>query len=446
MRINFSGGPPMKHNPREIRNALFSLIREVGKNTSCFVRNPERDFTRKRKLDMETLLCVLLTMENKPLSCELLHYFGVRPDVVSASAFVQQRAKLLPEALEYIFRRFSSMFHGDRLYRGYRLLAMDGSDVQIPTDPTDAETFFPGSRGQKSFNITKIATLYDLLNHTYADALVKGKAVANENKLLVEMVKRSEIEEPVILTADRNFECWDTLAQLQSKGWNYVIRVKESKGFIAGLDVPETEEFDLPVELTLTRRHTKAFKELCKNRNRYRYIPTSVRCGPLDESSEPFYTLHFRLVRLKLPNDMYEVLVTNLDQSQFPPAELSTLYKMRWGIETSFRELKYTVGLLNFHGKKPAFIRQEIFARIIMYNFTECIVARTVIKKDGCKHACTFNFTQAVYICREIFRRKADPELMDLTIARYVSPVRPGRNYPRKPNQKGQVYFIYRPA
>ena len=43
----------MKHNPREIRNALFSLIQEVGKNTSCFVRNPERDFTRKRKLDME---------------------------------------------------------------------------------------------------------------------------------------------------------------------------------------------------------------------------------------------------------------------------------------------------------------------------------------------------------------------------------------------------------
>ena len=90
------------------------------------------------------------------------------------------------------------MFHGDRLYRGYRVIAADGSDTQIPTDPTDAETFFLGSNGQAPFNITKIAALYDLLNHTYDDVLIKGKTVANENKLLVEMVKRSKIREPVI--------------------------------------------------------------------------------------------------------------------------------------------------------------------------------------------------------------------------------------------------------
>ena len=137
-------------------------------------------------------------MENKTLSCELLRYFGVRPDIVSAAAFVQQRAKLLPKALEYILRRFSGMFHGDRLYRGYRVIAADGSDTQIPTDPTDAETFFLGSNGQAPFNITKIAALYDLLNHTYDDVLIKGKTVANENKLLVEMVNRSKIREPVI--------------------------------------------------------------------------------------------------------------------------------------------------------------------------------------------------------------------------------------------------------
>lgn len=436
----------MKHSPKEVRNALISLIREVGKNAPLFARDPSRDFTRKRKLDIETLLHVLLTMENKTLSCELLRYFGVRADVVSAPAFIQQRAKLLPEALEYILRKFSAMFRGSQLYRGYRLLAVDGSDIQIPTDPADAETFFPGSGNQKPFNITKIAAIYDLLNHTYVDALVKGKAMANENKLLIEMVKRSEIEEPVILTADRNFECWDTLAQLQNKGWNYLIRVRESKGFIAGLDVPETGEFDLPIDLSLTRRQTKAIRELCKNRNRYRYIPTSVRCEPLDAYAGPFYTLHFRLVRLKLPNGKSEVLVTNLDQSQFPPDELSSLYRMRWGVETSFRELKHTVGLLHFHGKKPAFIRQEIFARIIMYNFTACIASRAVIRKDGCKHGYAINFTQAVFICRELFRGRADPELVGPAIARYVSAVRPGRSFPRKKKPKGPVYFIYRAA
>ena len=177
----------MKHDPKTIRNALFSIIREVVKNAPAFVRDPERDFTRKRKLDMESVIRILLGMEGKTLSRELLDHFGVRPDVASAPAVVQQRAKLLPEAMEHIFRAFASMFRGNRLYRGYRLLAMDGSDVQIPTDPADAESYFPGIRGRKPFNVTKIGALYDLMNHTYVDAIVKGKAIANENKLLVEM-------------------------------------------------------------------------------------------------------------------------------------------------------------------------------------------------------------------------------------------------------------------
>ncbi|NOJ73972.1 transposase [Paenibacillus alvei] len=40
---------------------------------------------------------------------------------------------------------------------------------------------------------------------------------------------------------------------------------------------------------------------------------------------------------------------------------------MRWGIETSFRALKYIVGLTNFHAKKRESITQKIFARMILY-------------------------------------------------------------------------------
>lgn len=436
----------MKRDSKNIWKVLFSLIREVVKQAPAFVRDPERDFTRKRKLDMETMILFLLCLEGNSLSCELLNHFGVRPDVASASAFIQQRAKLLPEAMEYIFQGFASVFHGSRLYRGYRLLAMDGSDVQIPTNPEDTESYFPGSRGQKPFNVTKIGALYDLMNHTYVDAIVKGKAVANENKLLVEMLKRSETKSPVILIADRNFECWDTLAQLQEKGWHYLIRVKEHKGFISGLDVPDTEEFDLPVELSLTRRQSKEARELLKNRNQYRYIPTSVRCDPLDESGDPFYTLRFRLVRIKLPNGKVEVLVTDLNQKDFPPGELKRLYDMRWGIETSFRELKYTVGLLHFHGKKATFIRQEIFARLILYNFTESITNRAAVKKADCRHAYCVRFKEAVLICRKLLRGSAHPELVEPTITRYVSPIRPGRRRPRKMNPKEPVFFVYRAA
>ena len=435
----------MKHSPREVKDTLFRLIREIAEDAPLYARNPERDFTRTRKLPMETVLKILLGMGNASLPDELLAHFGCTPDAASAPAFIQQRAKLLPEAVETLFRGFTEAFSGDRTERGYRLLAMDGSDVRIPTNPADEDTYFPGSNGQKPFNLKKLGALYDLLNRTYVDALVKGKVVANENKLLVEMVKRSNIREPVILMADRNFECWDTMAQLQNKGWNYVIRIKGNKGIASGLDLPDSEEYDLPIHLALTRKQSKEIKELLKDRNHYRYIPTSVRFDLLDSDAQ-FYHLSFRIVRFKLDNGTLETLVTNLDPVNFPPPELKRLYAMRWGIETSFRELKYTIGLRYFHGKKADFIRQEIFARLIMYNFSERITARAAIKKDGCKHTYLANFTRAVHICKELFRGRADPDFVEDVIARYLSPVRPGRKNPRNLRQQEAVYFIYRAA
>ena len=48
--------------------------------------------------------------------------------------------------------------------------------------------------------------------------------------------------------------------------------------------------------------------------------------------------------------------------------------------EFAFRELKYTVGLLHFHAKKVENITQEIFARLIMYNFSELITSHGAFK------------------------------------------------------------------
>ena len=36
---------------------------------------------------------------------------------------------------------------------------------------------------------------------------------------------------------------------------------------------------------------------------------------------------------------------------------------MRWGIETSFRNLKHTLGLLHLHAKKVEFVLQEITSK-----------------------------------------------------------------------------------
>lgn len=55
------------------------------------------------------------------------------------------------------------------------------------------------------------------------------------------------------------------------------------------------------------------------------------------------------MVRLEIQPGCYETLVTNTDDSV---KKLKDLYASRWGIETRFRDLKYSVGLTHFHAKK----------------------------------------------------------------------------------------------
>ena len=138
--------------------------------------------------------------------------------------------------------------------------------------------------------------------------------------------------------------------------------------------------------------------------------------------------------------------MTNLDATSFPPFELKQLYNMRWGIETSFRELKYTVGLLHFHAKKVECIYQEIFARLIMYNFTELITSPVVISKADLKYTYKVNFSVAVHICRQFFLGNVSPPDVEALIRRYVSPIRPGRSRPRNMTTKYAVSFMYRVA
>lgn len=47
---------------------------------------------------------------------------------------------------------------------------------------------------------------------------------------------------------------------------------------------------------------------------------------------------------------------------------MKKLYHLRWGIESSFRKLKYDLGCIQFHSKQDNFIEMEIYAHMIMFN------------------------------------------------------------------------------
>lgn len=170
------------------------------------------------------------------------------------------------------------------------------------------------------------------------------------------------------------------------------------------------------------------------------------------------HNMTIRIVRFKINNTGddatdYETIATSLNREQFPPEEIKRLYHMRWGIETSFRELKYSIGISHLHTRKDTAAMQEVYARLIMYNFSQCITMHVVInqkavRKKRRKWIYQANFTYAMHLCKDYFRNH-DPDPPDITarIAAEILPVRPDRQDKRKTIMpKSFVWFLYRVA
>lgn len=203
----------------------------------------------------------------------------------------------------------------------------------------------------------------------------------------------------------------------------------------------------MPVQLYLTRKQNQTVKALQKKHpGIYRFLPTNVKLDCLPLGSSEFYPISFRIVRFKISEHSTETLITNLDADFFSVDELKHLYHLRWGIETSFRQLKYTIGLSLFQSKKVEYITQEIFARLTMYNFCELITSHVVIQKKPGKHVYQTNFTAAVHICRQFLRGAVSPPNVEALILRQLVPIRPGRSTPRKMKNIKFNGFFYRIA
>lgn len=437
--------------PKQVKKILFSEIKHVAQNSDLYCMDPQRNFSRNRKLSFSTVIKSIIGMESKNLTNELIDVFKNSCDYPSASAFVQQRQKIKPTAFKEIFDRFTSKIL-NRSKSELQILAVDGSDIQIPTNPDDEASFCSNVNGKKPYNLLHLNALYDLDKHLYTDAFIQGKKNGNEHIALQQMIDRSNIKNALII-ADRGYESYNNMAHIQESGCFFLIRIKDGKnGIKNGLVLPTTDEFDVDIRLKLTRKQTNEMKKLfIEDKNHYKFIPHSTPFDYLPKELKKFdpiqfYELRFRIVRFKISEDMYETILTNLDTEKYPPKKLKELYAARWGIETSFRELKYTIGMLDFHSKKVMCIHQEIYAHLIMYNFAEMITSHVVIEKKQRKYTYKANFSVAAHMCRQFYHGKTASPDLEAIIARNIIPIRTDRHYKRNPIVKTFHGFLYRVA
>ncbi len=106
--------------------------------------------------------------------------------------------------------------------------------------------------------------------------------------------------------------CTNILEKVVKK---FVIRVKDTKsnGFLKGFGLSQKGIFDKEVNLWLTRRHTNKIKA----DKSYQFLRKKASFDYLSHDSKDSYPVSFRVVRIKLSEDSYESLITNLDSFTF---------------------------------------------------------------------------------------------------------------------------------
>ena len=436
---------------KTVKNKLLSIIDQMDRVHWLFTRNPNTDFCRTKKWSFTDIMRFILAMEGKAIKDELLEHFNFSKNTPSGASFNQRRAQILPEAFEFLFNEFTHTISQPKLYHGYRLLACDGSDLNIAHNPDDETTYFQSTPDSKGFNQIHLNALYDLRSRTYIDAIIQPSRMENEYKAMCDMVDCYVSEYKTIFIADRGYENYNIFAHINEKHHFYLIRVKDlrSNGIVSSARslLPKNKEcFDETISITLTRKQTKEVKA---NPEKYRIIMKVTPFDFLDLYDNKFYEIHMRIVRFPISEDNYECIITNLPKDEFSSEKIKELYHMRWGIETSFRELKYAIGLVNFHAKKLDYIKQEIWARMILYNFCEAITMHTIVNQKIAhrKHAYQLNYTRAIHICRHFLSiKKEAPPDVEFLISKELLPIRSGRKDPRKVKVQTAISFLYRVA
>lgn len=412
-----------------IKKHLDDAISTVTSNIKYYCDTPTVDFTRKRKLSCANLMWFLINLSSKSISSELMDHYDHVDDMPSASAVTQQRKKLDPEALKRVLSLFTNSFDNYHTFKGYYLLACDGSDINISHNKNDKSTYHRNTTATKGYNQLHLNALYDIENGIYRDIIIDTATKTRECGALEDMIKIHNYPYNSIIIGDRGYEKYNLIATMIENNQKFIIRVKDIKstGILSPLDLPDTS-FDMTVSRTVTRVNNKM---TTSNKAKYAILMNNSPFDYIDFDNE-FYEMTFRVVRFKITDDTYECLITNMTEDEMKLEEFIDIYHRRWTIETSFKDLKYTIGLLYFHSANQELIRQEIYASIILFNYSKLIILNTPPKESGGKYTYKSNFKNAVTNIRRYLNGEIEEVELLIRIKKFLIPIRPGRKFERQ--------------
>lgn len=162
--------------------------------------------------------------------------------------------KIFASAFVDIFHHFNNSCTDSRTHKGYRLFAIDGSDIDRSRD-SNSDSFIVTNQKPNGFNKIHLNALYDLCNKTYFDILLQPTPKEDEHKALQVMLKRNKFFGKNIILADRGYEGYNTIAHLtETPNVDFLFRAKHGDGAfrkIRELPMCELDE-DITVEISTT--------------------------------------------------------------------------------------------------------------------------------------------------------------------------------------------------
>lgn len=460
---------------KRIKSILSDSMDDLIENhRDVLCQNPGSDFTRNRDFTARKTISTLLRFESTNAESELIRIFNCKNTARNInSAFLYQRRKLTDECFPFLFRSFTETLASDRtlgfqdmLCHGMHVLAGDGSDVNVAYNPNDPLTYV-AKKDSRGYNQIHLNALYDVCTGMWMSASIQGIHKKHERRALVDMIGQLKDAKKYIITADRGYESFNVFAACVEAGAKYVIRLKDidSNGILSAYELPDGE-FDTCFTTSLTKRRTR---ETLKEIDMYTILPYYTDFDFFDEEKKT-YKIRVRIVRFQLPNGQYVAVATNLEKEQYDIKAIQDIYRRRWGCETGFLKLKHTIGLVNFHSWKMQYVKQEVFARLIMYNFCAAVVAAlspSGLQKEsrdfgsqkdasedsqnssgGPVRKIGIEFTKAVTACRMIIVNRSTEFIRDAinTIRAHTYESKADRSYPRNVKPKSFKPFNHKPS
>jgi Insertion element 4 transposase N-terminal/Transposase DDE domain len=242
-------------------------------------------------------------------------------------------------------------------YRGWRLVSLDGSTLDVADEPANEEAFGrPGSsRGTSAFPQIRFVSLVENGTH-----VLFGSQMANYKTSEIALTRAVLpcLQPGMLCLADRNFFSYALWAEARATGADLLWRVK-------------TQNY-LPCEEELPDGSYLSCIYPSKKDRRRKTNGIKVR------------VIDYKLKDVEGSDPIYRLVTTILNHEQAPANELAALYHDRWEIETALDELKTHLrgAKIVLRSKTPDLVRQEFYGLMMAHFATRGLMHEAALKAD----------------------------------------------------------------